>query len=275
MNDIVHSFIEQNPSHPVVKSLIGIASDRSGRVSNQTEIDNLTLSMKAIVNHHLRDMADEKKAGCTAEILFNSSLFDGSSIDKVAHKVAQGVNSTVFSPVALLNTIDCHVGSLNDTGATQYARIGSPKRGQSLLNKRHHLSKLRKFCNMLVDSLFQVQHDETTRHGESICVDLERQIRFLVKQYGLKDIAVNDGGVQIAITGNGAALTTSSRKAGQTCLGIKMVDRRCRDPMTKQPCFAVTEETEINVESLLTKMFSRQITVSLAQLSLLRNRDTW
>jgi hypothetical protein len=101
---------------------------------------------------------------------------------------------------------------------------------------------------MLVDSLFQVQHNETTRHGESICVNLECQIRFLVEQYGLKDIAVNDGGVQIAITGDGAALTTSSRKAGQTCLGIKMVDRRCLDPMTKQPCFAVTEETEINVE---------------------------
>jgi hypothetical protein len=94
-----------------------------------------------------------------------------------------------------------------------------------------------------------VEHHESTRHGESICVDLERQIRFLVEQYGLKEIAVNEGGVQIAITGDGAALTTSSRKAGQTCLGIKMVDRRCLDPMTQLPCFAVMEETEmINVE---------------------------
>lgn len=57
----------------------------------------------------------------------------------------------------------------------------------------------------------------------------EAQLRFLIDQYGLKDIAVDEGGVQIAITGDGAALTTSTRKASQTCLGIKMVDRRCLD----------------------------------------------
>jgi hypothetical protein len=34
----------------------------------------------------------------------------------------------------------------------------------------------------------------------------------------------------------------------QTCLGNKMVDRRCLDPMTNLPCFTVMEEIEINVE---------------------------
>jgi hypothetical protein len=153
MTDAV--FIDQNPSHPLVKSLHSIATDNSCRVTTQSQIDNLSLSIRAIVvNHHLQDMVDEKKADCTAEIFFNSSMFDDSSLDKVARKVTQGVNSNVFSPVALLNTIDCHVGALNDTGATQYARIGNPKRKKSLLNKRHHLSKLRKFCDMLVNSLF-------------------------------------------------------------------------------------------------------------------------
>jgi hypothetical protein len=109
MTDVIHNFINQNPSHPLVKSLHSIATDNSCRDTTQSQIDNLTLSMRAIVNHHLQDMADEKKADCTAEIFFNSSMFNDASLDKVAHKVAQGVNSNVFSPVALSNTIDCHV----------------------------------------------------------------------------------------------------------------------------------------------------------------------
>jgi hypothetical protein len=61
---------------------------------------------------------------------------------------------------------------------------------------------------------------------------------------------VSDG-IQIAITGDGAALTTSTRKAGQTCVGIKMVDPRCRHPITKELCFISTlpdEEEDIEVE---------------------------
>jgi hypothetical protein len=51
-------------------------------------------------------------------------MFDDSSLDKVARKVAQGVNSNMFSPVALLNTIDCPVGALNDTGANRKSKEG-------------------------------------------------------------------------------------------------------------------------------------------------------
>lgn len=57
------------------------------------------------------------------------------------------------------------------------------------------------------------------------------------------------GGVQIAITGDDAALTTSTWKAAQTCLGIKMVDCHCLDPITKEPCFAKTTTDEFDVET--------------------------
>jgi hypothetical protein len=67
MTDAVHKFIDQNPSHLLVKSLHSIATI-SCRDTTQSQIDNLTLLMRAIVNHHLQDMADEKKAGSTAKI---------------------------------------------------------------------------------------------------------------------------------------------------------------------------------------------------------------
>jgi hypothetical protein len=92
-----------------------------------------------------------------------------------------------------------------------------------------------------------VHHDQTTRYGEYIHVEYESQLRFLIKQYGLTDIA-HTVGIQIAITGDGAALTSSTRKAGQTCLGIKMVDPRCTDPITKELCFITTIQNEDNID---------------------------
>jgi hypothetical protein len=67
MTNAVHKFSDQNPSHLLVKSLHSIATI-SCRDTTQSQIDNLTLLMRAIVNHHLQDMADEKKADCTAKI---------------------------------------------------------------------------------------------------------------------------------------------------------------------------------------------------------------
>lgn len=149
--------------------------------------------------------------------------------------------------MALLHKIDCHVGALNDTGVSQYANIGNPSRGMSLLPKRHHLSHLRSFCDRYISELLKVEHQQSTAYGEYIHCDYERQLRFLVEQYGLTEIAASTG-IQIAITGDGAAMCTSSRKAGQTCLGIKMIDPRSRNPITKELCFVSTTTNEDEIE---------------------------
>jgi hypothetical protein len=210
----------------------------------------LKKSIESLVNHHLHQLFDEEKADRVAEYFFNGNLFPNDTVKKVARKVARTVNSFEYSAVALLKTIDCHVGSLNDTGVSQYANIGNPKKGDSLLNKRHHITNLRKFLDRYITALFKVEFEEGTKYGESIHVDFESQLRFLVGRYGLTDVAVREG-IQIAITGDGAALTTSTRKAGQTCVGIKMVDPRCRHPITKELCFISTppdNEEDIEVK---------------------------
>lgn len=245
MQRTISKFTREHPSHPVVLSLAGIAS--RSRDSKVVAIEKMKQTMKAIVNHHLSTISKQDKADCTADLLFNGHLFTKPSMDKVARKITQCYNSHEFSAIALLKTIDCHVGALNDTGVTQYARIGNPKRGSALLTKRHQVSKVRKFCDRYIAELFSVHHDQTTRYGEYIHVEYESQLRFLIKQYGLTDIA-HTVGIQIAITGDGAALTSSTRKAGQTCLGIKMVDPRCTDPITKELCFITTIQNEDNID---------------------------
>lgn len=248
MQQLLSSFIKNNPNHPVVISLTTMAQKQSTTEDN-LPAELLSRSMKELVNHHLRQLSEQNKADSVADILFNGEIFGKAATTKVARHIARGVNSHDFSAVALLQTIDCHVGALNDTGVSQYANIGNPSRGLSLLPKRHHLSHLRSFCDRYIAELLKVKHEQSTAYGEYIHCDYERQLRFLIEQYGLTDTAASTG-VQIAITGDGAAMCTSSRKAGQTCLGIKMIDPRCRDPITSQLCFVSTTTNEDEIEVL-------------------------
>jgi hypothetical protein len=108
METVIGNFIRDNPTHPVVvvNTLHSIASGQSND-PKETAVEKLSLSMSAIVNHHLQNLSDDNKADCTASILFNKSMFSEESSEKVARKVAQGVNSHDFSVVALLHSIDC------------------------------------------------------------------------------------------------------------------------------------------------------------------------
>jgi hypothetical protein len=246
MQQLISSFVRDNPNHPVVTSLATIANKRTTLDDNSPAV-LLSRSMEELVNHHLKQLSEQDKADCVADIIFNGDIFRKKATTKVARHIARGVNSHEFSAVALLQTIDCHVGALNDTGVSQYANIGNPIRGSSLLPKRHHLSKLRAFCDRYVAALLKVEHQQSTAYGEYIHCDYESQLRFLVDQYGLTETAVSSG-IQIAITGDGAALCTSSRKAGQTCVGVKMIDPRCSDPVTKQLYFLTTTTNEDDIE---------------------------
>jgi hypothetical protein len=67
----------------------------------------------------------------------------------------------------------------------------SPSRGLSLLPKRHHLSHLRSFCDRYIAELLKVKHEQSTAYGEYIHSDYERQLRFLIEQYGLTDTAAS------------------------------------------------------------------------------------
>ena len=246
LEQLVHDFIRESPDHPLVKSLSSIVQKNvMGRnvESNDTNLANLEACMKCIVKHHLSGTDDDKQADTVAGLLFRSGLFSDESVEKVAYKVTKGVNSYNFNAIALLRCIDCHAASLNDTAVSQYASIGNPAPGQALLIKRWQITELRAFIDRYIKVLLHVKFEKNTKFGEYIHLDYERQLRFLVAQYGLTEKAVRSG-IQIAVTGDGAALTTSTRAAGQTCVGIKMVDVSCTNPVTGEPCFTTSTEDD-------------------------------
>ena len=95
--------------------------------------------MRTIVSHYLGSSSDSDQADVVASLLFNGNIFHDNSIAKVAEKVTQCQNSISFNAIALLRAIDLN-SSLNDSGVNEYASIGNPASGASLLVKRWQIS---------------------------------------------------------------------------------------------------------------------------------------
>jgi hypothetical protein len=86
-----------------------------------------------------------------------------------------------------------------------------------------------------------------TPHGPGIEFDMEQLVRLIVTSYGLTDIAVATGGVELAWTLDGAKITN---RAGHICGGFKLVDRRAIDSLTGSPMFLATDaNSSVKVQS--------------------------
>ena len=221
MKSLLRKFTDKNPEHPIVSTLHSIARrDATGKSSRNKEVSltHLKDAFKTIVSHYLHHFNDDDKADAIANLLFNESIFDKNSTQKVAHQITRGITTQKFNAVALLRLLDLHTGALNDTGVDLYASLGDPSKGQGFLPKRWRMRVPRNAANKLVLESFKVRHNPCTEFGETIRVDFERQLRFVIKAFGLHQKAVNEG-IEIAITGDGAAITTSTTTAGQTALG--------------------------------------------------------
>jgi hypothetical protein len=73
-------------------------------------------------------------------------------------------------------------------------------------------------------------------------IELERSFRIFLDALGLKEKA-NSKPVDVAITGDGAAITTSTNNAGQCCVGLKFLDEDVLDPVSGEPThYSFTED---------------------------------
>jgi hypothetical protein len=100
--------------------------------------------------------------------------------------------------------------------------------------------------------LFCLTHNPNSQYGDHVFLDVELAFRFLVTVLGLKEKAINSG-IEIAITGDGAAITTSSKTAGQCCVGFKMVDSDSINPATNERYFYDKVADNDGVEQMVYK----------------------
>eukprot|EP00956_Cyclotella_meneghiniana_P024726 scaffold50084_cov67-Cyclotella_meneghiniana.AAC.2 len=240
----VRNFVKNNPDSPVVSALerLGL-SDINRKKEHFKDKDNLTRVVKSLLELNLYRYAEAERADIFGEMIFNGGLFrDPEAIKDVAVKIARSVTTVIFSAVALLKSIDSHAGALNDSDVQQYADIEvnsgltNSKRGGRLLNYRWKLVEVRRAANAFAKYLLHIKHHSNTEWGDTVIMDFERTFRLAIEAHGLTHKASTEG-IELAITGDGADLTSSTSTPGQTCMGFKLLDVDAKDPQTNEYCF--------------------------------------
>jgi hypothetical protein len=69
---------------------------------------------------------------------------------------------------------------------------------------------------------------DSTLNAEVVSFDTNALLRFLIRQYGLEDIAKNES-IYIGLTSDGARFTNN---VGHTTIGFKLIDGRAKNPLT-------------------------------------------
>ena len=175
--------------------------------------------------------------------MFNGNIFSKAASDKASEKATRTMTSCIFNAVELLKAIDMKAGSLNDNGINEYAKIQlsssltSPPQGRSMLRPRHNITRARKLANGLVAHLFTIDDSHVPRvesNVDQVMFDPERLFCFMLDVFQLKEKALR-GNLLYAITGDGAAVCTSTNTASQSLFGFKLIDSSAMNPVTGEP----------------------------------------
>jgi hypothetical protein len=241
MHRLIKDFVETNPAHPLTMVLDKAGLNMQVRQSKENHKLQLVKAVQSVVQLYLGGYSDETKGDIVGEMLFNHQVLPPGAVNHMAVKISRSVNSFIFTTVNILKCIDLQ-HSLDDRGANEYASIHNPARNMSQLPKRHGLTTVRQCANRYVTMTLQPQNYAKSRFGEMVKLDPERSLRYSVEAFGLKEKAVNEG-IEIAVTGDGAAIATSGRDPSQCAVGYKFIDIDVTDPITNQPCY-YTDETD-------------------------------
>jgi hypothetical protein len=109
------------------------------------------------------------------------------------------------------------------------------------------MTTTRNAANGLVDTTMGLSHVPNSRFGEMVQLDTQRALRCGIEVFGLKNKATNES-IEVAVTGDGAALTTTTKNAGQTAVGFKFIDVDAIDPIDNTLCYIDSSHSDDHSE---------------------------
>ena len=105
------------------------------------------------------------------------------------------------------------------------------------MRPRHNITRARKIVDGLVSHLFtldELHSPSETCPYDQVSFDPERLFRFYLDVFKLKEKALL-GKLLHAITGDAAAVCTSTNNASQSLFGLKIIDADAINPLTNEP----------------------------------------
>ena len=110
-----------------------------------------------------------------------------------------------------------------------------------MLPFQHKITEATTFMNNFTLHLICLQHNATPEesdHGSFVAWDYESLLRFLVKEYGLKEKATKEGNVEVSLTGDESTIVGKYSKS-QFAAGFKLTDEDAVDTLTGEPLFMI------------------------------------
>ena len=212
MSKAIDTFVQHNPAHHITQILHRLGLTKAGpRASKEVRKEKLRTGAKTLMRYILREYNEIDQADSIAKIFFSGLGFQSETVKEVGMKIATPITTSTFAATCLLRSIDTHAGSLNDSAVDQYAKI--QEEHKSCLFRRHRITECRKVANALNDEQVKIKHHKDSRFGLFVSADNERMFRLMLRDHGLTNKAVEEG-VELAIIGDGAAITTSTKNAG-------------------------------------------------------------
>ena len=156
-------------------------------------------------------------------------------LDDLPKTIVQKYYGKQFPAWKVGMAMDRHVGALNFQGVDSIRSVQElEKYARGIIPS---CSTIRRCFNKLEEEMLKhvkVKRwiDETTK-SEVASLDLEQLLRLLIRHYGLEQDA-REGPIEVAITMDGATFT---KDVGHVTIGLKMVDARAVNPVTKVPLF--------------------------------------
>jgi len=246
---LIHAASKQVPKDQVnhVKQMAeSLGLIKKGRVSNELRDQRLSQGIIKCFDYHYAKKRPKERGEILGNLLFQGGLFGDEVGKMLAGECAASVSRQVFTPQALLRSIDSSgQGSMNDAAVSDYARIEdkqgltSHDKGKTLLPFRGHLTDVRKIMNDLAEHLFKLKHNEDKRlrkYGDIVKWDYERLIRYLLAVYSLTQKSVTEGNTEFISRADGSEVC-GKYSSSQCAIGLQIVDIDAVDPVSGQPLY--------------------------------------
>ena len=191
------------------------------------------LGIKAVMTEVHGNGKNLFKARRIAQSLKNGTLYNEDGM-QAAKELTQNIGKMIFRPWRLAEAI-ATTGAINGQAIDALRQVQKPTPWERVMfpsaKTVHDEEKAleawgSKEYDLTVDYL---PADKQGKIAEGWGFDVESMIYYVLKKYGLLELAQTDG-IEIKITFDGAELTGMK---GHVCIGMQIVDKRARDPRTR------------------------------------------
>jgi hypothetical protein len=221
---------EYNEKQKVIKEMSRALKQYRYLVNDNTKIAN---AIEMLMKTRNPKTWSTTQADQLTFAIFEDKMLQGKASVKVCDNVLADVKKTcpLRDPASVAKAMDLAGGTLNHEGLHVLRRVRTPGCTTGWLASHRQVTKVMSKVEEQAEKIIPYKLVDTPGM-DGIEYDYLKMLRFALKIYDLEKIAVEEGGVALACTLDGADI---SANVTHVTAGLKILDHRAIDPVTKLP----------------------------------------